>query len=214
MDLIIISLTKFFFNLNYKREGLLQMTLKKNCTAIILCGGKSSRMGFDKALLSVNNTYVLLETYQKLATIFESVVLVTDDCRKFPAVFSNCHMWEDEYSEQGPLGGIVTALEKMTTDFLFVTACDIPNISVKDISRLVSEAMDNDVVLFAKGEKYETLCARYSNRCLPIFKEQLDNNQYRIRANFDQLRLKVLAVSETNKLHNVNRPEELKLWQE
>ena len=81
-----------------------------DCTAVLLCGGKSSRMGFDKALLKIQGQYVILQTAEKLMELFEEVILVTNDSQKFPTAFRKCTIIQDMYLGKGPLGGIVTAM--------------------------------------------------------------------------------------------------------
>ncbi len=107
-----------------------------DCTAVLLCGGKSSRMGFDKALLKIQGQYVILQTAEKLMELFEEVILVTNDSQKFPKAFRKCTIIQDMYLGKGPLGGIVTAMNYTQKAEVFVIACDIPtfeHLSVKTV---------------------------------------------------------------------------------
>jgi molybdopterin-guanine dinucleotide biosynthesis protein A len=101
--------------------------LTKEGTALILCGGKSRRMGFDKSDILINGVPLIKITYENLMEEFEEVILVADKKDKF----SNCDykVVEDVYKECGPLGGIYSGLINSSSSYSFVIACDMPFIS-------------------------------------------------------------------------------------
>ena len=154
-----------------------------DCTAVLLCGGKSSRMGFDKALLKIQGQYVILQTAEKLMELFEEVILVTNDSQKFPKAFRKCTIIQDMYLGKGPLGGIVTAMNYTQKAEVFVIAC-----------------------------RQEPLFGFYRCSCLPTFQKQLAQNNYQIRQEFEHLSVKTVQLSKENQLKNVNRKEELSQW--
>lgn len=185
----------------------------KDVTGVILCGGKSQRMGFDKALIHFKGHYVLEETAMSLKKIFPNVLLVTDHKRKFPAQLLVNHVFlEDEFFQKGPLGGLVTALRHIDTSYLFLVACDIPNITVTKIRQLLEYVEDEQVILFS-GEKLETLFAVYHRSCLPQFKKQLAMDNKKIRTAFDHLEVKKVKKQNID-ITNVNYPEELIYWRQ
>lgn len=184
-----------------------------DCTAVILCGGKSSRMGFDKSLLQIDGEYMLLRSVRQLKSIFSKVLLVTDKQSKFPTIFSQVKILEDHYPEKGPLGGLVTALESVETQHLFLLACDIPNLNSTLIQRMARYNEAYDVVLCEQDKRLEPLFAFYRTSCLPVLQSQLATNDWRIRKEFDQLVVKVVALDSSFTLKNVNTPKELSLWE-
>lgn len=72
-----------------------------DCTAVLLCGGKSSRMGFDKALLKIQGQYVILQTAEKLMELFEEVILVTNDSQNFLRRLENAQSFKICILERG-----------------------------------------------------------------------------------------------------------------
>lgn len=183
-----------------------------NCTAVILCGGNSSRMGFDKSLLEIKGEFALLKTYKEINNFFQNVILVTNKKDKFPEDFSNIKIIEDSYVGRGPLGALVTALESVETKYIFLLACDIPNINSYLIQEMGQYMNTHEIIICKEKEKMEPLFAFYSNSCLPIFKEQLKGDNWRIRKEFDKFSVKVIELKEEEKINNINRPEDLIKW--
>ena len=161
-----------------------------DCTAVLLCGGKSSRMGFDKALLKIQGQYVILQTAEKLMELFEEVILVTNDSQKFPKAFRKCTIIQDMYLGKGPLGGIVTAMNYTQKAEVFVIACDIPTFSPKLVYQLASKRGQNQVTIFDFEGRQEPLFGFYRCSCLPTFQKQLAQNNYQIRQEFERLSVK------------------------
>jgi len=183
----------------------------KDVTGVILCGGKSKRMGFDKALIHFKGRYVLEETAMTLEEIFPNVLLVTDHKQKFPTRLLANHVFlEDEFIQKGPLGGLVTALRHIDTPYVFLVACDIPDITVTKIRQLFEYVEDEQVILFS-GEKLETLFTFYHHSCLPQFEKQLAMDNRKIRTAFDYLDVKKVKKKNID-IVNINYPAELIYW--
>jgi molybdopterin-guanine dinucleotide biosynthesis protein A len=95
-------------------------------SAVILAGGKSRRMGFDKQFLQIKNHYLLCHHGEQLAKLFEQIIVVTNTpelYRDTPFVLVS-----DELRDKGPLGGIHIGLKTATSRQVFFLACDMPNI--------------------------------------------------------------------------------------
>lgn len=185
-----------------------------NTTAVVLCGGKSSRMGFDKSLLQIDGEFMLLRTVKQLKKIFTEIVLVADKKGKFPVVFSQVEILEDHYFEKGPLGGLVTALEQIETEYLFLLACDIPDLNIDLIRKMAESIAAHDIVIYEQNDRLEPLFAFYRRSCLHVFKQQLQTNDRRIRKEFDRFLVKVIPLESCVSLKNVNSPKELALWRQ
>lgn len=181
-------------------------------TAAILCGGKSSRMGFDKSLLKFDGEFALLKTMNKLEEFFSEVIFITNERTKFPKEFSSVKLVEDFYKEKGPLGGLVTALEISKTDNIFLIACDIPKINDDLILEMAKYINKYQIVICEQKGQLEPLFAFYNKSCLPIFKEQLNINDLKLRRNFDKFSLKKITLDSESTLDNVNKPNQLNLW--
>ena len=111
--------------------------MKTGC--VILAGGKSSRMGEDKALLTYEGKNFVEKIAEEL-NFFEEKMIARGN-NPVPGDFVKKDSWEvlpDEYENHGPLGGLHAALKKCRSDAMFVVTCDIPLIS----KRLVKEICD------------------------------------------------------------------------
>ena len=109
----------------------------RNSRAVILCGGQSSRMGVDKATLQdLHGRYLLEGMAQTLLQRFDEVVLVRHGDEPLPVSQDRVIVVKDLPGADGPLCGICSGL--LGADgYVFVTACDMPNISVPIIDAML-----------------------------------------------------------------------------
>lgn len=91
--------------------------MKKVGTAVILCGGKSSRMGFDKSKIEIKGKYLIELIAEKLETVFDEVILVAEKKDKFKTL--KYTVLEDLKKEYGPAGGMHTALKYANSKYVF-----------------------------------------------------------------------------------------------
>src|SRR3954469_4803909 len=96
--------------------------------AIILSGGKSSRMGTNKALLKINEKTNIKRITDTLKVLFNDIILVTNDPEDYQ--FLGVKMVSDHYPGQGPLAGVHAGLLASPHETNFVVACDMPFVSV------------------------------------------------------------------------------------
>lgn len=188
----------------------------KHVTAAVLCGGKSRRMGFDKAFLMDEEQYLILQTVRKLQLLFEEVVLVSNTKAKFEGRtdFKEIPVLEDLYVEKGPLGGISTALRQVQTEYIFAMACDMPIPDVNLIRRMYRELGEEQVLVCRNQERLEPLFAFYHTSCLPVFQRQIAEGELKPRSAFSSLKVKVYDLSheETKNIVNLNTPEDVQKW--
>ena len=137
--------------------------------AAILAGGRSSRMGRDKALLPFNNQPLVAHIAQILAPIFDEVIVVTTnpqiaEAADLPAV-------ADTFLARGPLGGIHAALSHFGAP-TFVVACDMPHLNAAFIRHL-TEDFEGAARVPLSNDGFEPLHAIYAPACLPTFERYL-----------------------------------------
>lgn len=196
-----------FENVNKKIE---------NVTAVILCGGKSRRMGFDKAFLMDDRQYLLLQTARELQGLFGQVVLVSNTKAKFDGRmdFTGLSILEDRYMEKGPIGGIGTALEQVQTEYVFIMACDMPLPDIGLIGRMYRKLDQEQVLVCSHQGKLEPLFAFYHKSCLPVFKKQIEKGELKPRSAFPALNVELYPLSDTeiNAIVNLNTPEDVEKW--
>ncbi|WP_334105272.1 molybdenum cofactor guanylyltransferase [Muricomes intestini] len=190
----------------------------KNVTAAVLCGGKSRRMGFDKAFLKNDEQYLLLQTVRKLQTLFEQVVLVSNTKAKFAhqTDFRGLPVLVDIYTEKGPIGGISTALGQVQTEYIFAMACDMPLPDVSLIERMYRGLHKEQVLVCSYKRKLEPLFAFYHKSCLPVFEKHIEMGELKPRSTFSSLEVGMyeLSTEETKSIVNLNTPEDVRRWNE
>ncbi len=191
------------------------MTTIKNLTTIILAGGKSSRMGYDKGLALINNRPMisyLLEQSKK----FANTTLIITNQEGYGSF--DCLCFTDEWKEKGPLGGIHAGLLHSSTTKNLVLSCDTPFISSEIINELIRNCGNEDVLVAEHGGFMEPLCAIYDQRCLPFIEKALTENRLKItdvlnEMNMVRINFDIFGTTTKKTFANINTPEELKEYQ-
>ncbi len=150
--------------------------MKKVGTAVILCGGKSSRMGFDKSLIEIKGKLLIEIVCEKLEKIFDEIILVTENREKFKHL--KYKVVEDIERNYGPAGGIYTGLKYSESKYAFFLACDMPKINVNFIRYLMEVIEDGN---------YDGLMCKHNNWIEPLYafysKDLIKNFQNGIKEN-------------------------------
>src|SRR5271157_31665 len=150
----------------------------ESVTAFVLAGGRSSRMGSDKALLSFRDQTLLARTLEKAAAVAEKVVIIGP--RERYATYGD--VVEDIYAGCGPLSGIHAALGASETDLNLVLSVDMPLMTVEFLRWLLEQALHASeliVVPDALGGR-QPLCAVYRRPLLAVAEQALKNGDYKI----------------------------------
>ncbi|MDR3038720.1 MAG: formate dehydrogenase accessory sulfurtransferase FdhD [Candidatus Adiutrix sp.] len=170
--------------------------------AAVFCGGRSRRMGADKALFLVDGEGrgLLAALAGELAGRFGQVILVTDDRRKLAAAaeLRRFPQVEDLRPGSGPVGAILTALTHCPDRPVFVLACDMPVVNWAIVSRL-KELLDltgAKAALPRHGERPEPLCAFYGSGAASVFARGLAEGRLAVREHFPDLQPVFLDLPE------------------
>lgn len=155
----------------YVIESPTRETLPLPLTALVLCGGKSRRMGRPKAFLPYEGTTVIEHVLNKVRDLFSEVFLVANE----PDLYENLgvDVVKDILPYRGPLGGILSGLLVSSHSHAFVIACDMPLVERKIIREMSSKRHGNDVVVLAHEQGIEPLLAVYSKNCIKPLEESL-----------------------------------------
>jgi len=182
-------------------------------SAAIMAGGKSRRMGQDKAWIELDGEPLIKRVADVLGQVADEVIVVANEPRYASL---GLRVVKDRYPDGGALGGIATGVGAAAHDTVLVAACDMPFLSADVWRVLLGHAGEADVVIPRVGGEYETLHALYTKACLPHMARALAENRLRVIAFFDEVR--VLAIEEPElraadpdlrSFTNVNTPEEL-----
>jgi molybdopterin-guanine dinucleotide biosynthesis protein A len=192
-------------------------------SAVILAGGKSSRMGRPKALLLFDGEPLIVHIVRALKSVFTEIVVVASPGQELPPLPAT--LARDEVAYQGPVGGIYYGIKAAGGESCFVTSCDAPFLDLSLISHLVTQISNCDVVVPYWQERLQPLHAVYRKSVLPFLREQLDRGELRPVFLYDKVRAKKIAEEEIRGFDpeglsflNMNTPDDyeraLERWQE
>jgi molybdopterin-guanine dinucleotide biosynthesis protein A/molybdopterin converting factor small subunit len=195
----------------------------RDATAVVLAGGKSSRMGRPKPLLLFDGEPLITHIVRGLKQMFTETVIVAAPEQELPDL--PVSLVRDEVAYQGPVGGIYYGLNAASGEFCFVTSCDVPFLNAALISRLMAQISNNDVVVPYWEDRFQPLHAVYRRSVLPLLKEQLDRGELRPIYLFDKVRTLKIGEDEIRLFDpeglsflNMNTPDDyeraLQRWSE
>lgn len=197
-------------------------------TVAILAGGQSRRMGRDKAQITVDGLPLLERTARTALAACPSVVVVG---RALPEDWPlpGVAFLEDEAPDQGPLGGLATALRDLGAaeergdptgrpDAVLLLACDLPALTEEALPWLMQTAQERQPLgaglITVNNGRREPLFSVYTPHCLPRIETNLAAGRRSLQALIDAGDFKFAGITPTlaPSLLNVNTPEELARW--
>jgi len=140
-------------------------------TALILCGGKSLRMGRPKAFLPYQGTTMVAHMLACVRDLFNEVFLVANEPEQFADL--NCDLVKDILPYRGPLGGILSGLLVASNHHSFVLPCDMPFVTKKLIRKMTTVRHEQDILLLTHEQGVEPLVGIYSKNCIKPLEEAL-----------------------------------------
>ena len=174
---------------------------------VILAGGKSSRMGTDKALLEYQGS-TFLSHLQQTFQLFEERLLSRNLAS---SIGDNWTQISDLHKGIGPMGGIHAALTNAQSDALMVCACDTPYITQALIDKLIQTYNGEDVLLVqTSDERLHPLCGIYHKRILPSLESHIKCGNYRLMRWIETLNYTIISLNEEEStlLVNFNTPKD------
>ena len=180
-------------------------------TGVILAGGRSRRMGQDKATLEFGGETLFARTLAMLRRLFPYVLIAGDrpDLAR-PEVPSVPDIYPGS-----ALGGIHGGLAAAATDWIFVVPCDLAFPDPELVRFILGHRDGCDIVVLRTPVGLEPVFALYHQNCLPAMEEMLARGDYRIYDFYDQVRVRyldaeMLPVGWQRSLLNLNTPEDLR----
>ena len=199
-------------------------------TGVILAGGKSRRMGQNKALLQLGDDPLIAHVIRRMRLATDELLLITNNHAEYAHLGLPMH--SDMIPDAGALGGIYTGLRHASHDVVACVACDSPFLQPNLLSYLVSVLGEYDAVMPYTDSSsrnkdvgvtnpshsdnqitLQTLCAVYSKRCLPIIEQMLNEPDLRVHALQERANILTLAPeiwetydSEGHSFFNINTP--------
>ncbi|MBI5594290.1 MAG: molybdenum cofactor guanylyltransferase [Deltaproteobacteria bacterium] len=178
-------------------------------TGVILAGGRSTRMGKDKATLEIGGVSLFENILWVMQALFPQII-IAGDRRDLSSPDIPCY--SDHYPGSA-LGGLYTGLYEAKTDLIFVASCDLPFPDPYIIRLILAYRHDFDVVVPKTPYGLEPIFALYRKTCLDHMKDMLEHDEYRIYDFYPKVSVRYVNVDELpdgweNSFLNVNTPEE------
>ncbi|MFW9260521.1 molybdenum cofactor guanylyltransferase [Nostoc sp. CALU 546] len=193
----------------------------RKLTAIVLAGGKSSRMGQDKALIPIQGIPLLQRVCSIAQSCADVIYVVTPWPERYQdLLLPSCQFIREvplsgESLAHGPLVGFAQGLAEVQTDWVLLLACDLPRLRVEVlqdwVTRLDSVGDDKVAALADHPKGWEPLCGFYRRRCLPQLLEFINQGGRSFQQWLRQYPVEVLPLAEPEMLFNCNTPDDLAL---
>ncbi len=182
-------------------------------TGVILAGGKSRRMGQDKAFLPFGKGMLIERVIEVIQQVTDDVILIANTPEQYQRF--GLPMFSDVIPEAGSLGGIYTGLVYAKTAYSLCLACDMPFVKPDFLRLLCETAAEADVVIPRNTEDFQPLCAVYSQVCREAIRQKIDAGHLKITGFFEQVRVRVIEGEllarydpHNAMFFNANTPEE------
>ncbi len=182
-------------------------------TGVVLAGGRSSRMGRDKALIEVDGRTLLDRALDKLEPHVQELLVIGD-----PGKYGHVgpFVFADDIPGVGPLGGILTAMRYASNDRLLVLACDMPNVTPRLFEHL-KEGLTREGTAFvpACDGQLEPLAAAYHRRCRSTFEARVAQGAWKVSDALEQVRATFVQICPGEEgwpqdlFRNINAPGDL-----
>ena len=185
-----------------------------NISLLLLAGGKNSRMGQNKALLTFRGKTFLENLIDEFSDFDEILVSCkTENQYDLKKYNKEIKLIPDQNPDKGPLEGIRRALEESKNDFVFVCAADMP-LMTKEVPQYIADffSSDYDAYVPLVDGRAQPLCAVYKKTLLAAVENQLKSDQLKLSLLFDKVPVKYIPMEKSslnkNIFFNVNTPRE------
>jgi molybdenum cofactor guanylyltransferase len=181
--------------------------LTEGITAIIMAGGKSSRMGTNKALAKYKDKRLIDLAIEKAIELTDKILVSTNIFLPdidYPQV-------SDAYTGIGPIGGICSCMRKSTTNWNLVLACDMPQVPVSFLKQMTIGKNEFQVILpCLENGHLEPLAAFYHRSAIPVIASQIKGGDYKLVNLVNKLNHEQINCSHPEYFLNINTINDLK----
>ena len=163
-----------------------------DCTAIIMAGGDSQRMGRDKANVTLGDKTLLQTVTATMQQLFPQMIVSVRQPRTGIDLPQVC----DEQPDGGPLAGLAVSLGKITTPWAFAVACDMPFVVPEVVEMLAGYRLQHQAVVPVVHGHPQPLAAFYAASCLAPLRVSLASQQKSLRGVLKQLDVRYVDEAE------------------
>lgn len=184
---------------------------------IVLCGGRSSRMGQPKHLLPFGGETMLQRVVRTLSEVVSPVVVVSAPGQQLPELPAETLVAHDDLENPGPLGGIAAGMQALgdRADAAYCTSCDVPLLQPAFIRQIMGQLEEADLVMPREGKFHHPLAAVYRLKLEAEIRSLLAAGQMRPVFLLERCQARIIPVDdlrqsdpELDSLRNTNTPEE------
>ena len=190
------------------------MKRTKDITAVILAGGKNSRLQVEKSLLTIDGCHLIDRQVMLLKEIFEKIIIVSSKIEikhKFP----DLKIVEDKFKDCGPLGGIHAAMQEADTNSIFVFACDMPFLNKKTIHKQIAVFQNSNIQILVprNSNGIEPLHAIYSVSNIKQLENCLNTKRFSVRSFYEKSKTSYIDFNDSHRkdFYNINTAKDLLL---
>lgn len=191
-------------------------------TGVILAGGRSRRMGQNKALMPLGDEPLIVHVIRQMESVTDELLLITNEPELYTAL--KLPMYRDILPNIGALGGIYTGLTYAANSTVICVGCDMPLLQPHLLSHLTTLLDNYDAVVPCveveerSANVLQTLAAIYTKRCLPIINGMLAGGELRVHALYDRVDTRIVQPQEWRRFDprglsffNINTPEDFEI---
>jgi molybdenum cofactor guanylyltransferase len=179
----------------------------------ILSGGRSRRMGQDKATLVIHNRSLINRTYDIVRKVFSDIMIVSGQHQEMNGF--EARMVNDVLPFRGSITGVASALLESNTPYVFVVGCDMPFLNEEALRFMVDDLQDEDALVPKTQAGFEPLHAIYSRRCLSPILGEIEWGRMKLTDTYRYMRIRTFSPNSlffTNGIPvftNINTREDL-----
>jgi molybdopterin-guanine dinucleotide biosynthesis protein A len=184
-------------------------------SVIILAGGKSSRMGKNKALIPVNNKPLLIRTYEVAIKVSKLVYIISPYSEQYQLILPpNCQFIQEEKNRfAGPLIAFYQGLLHIETEWVFLLACDLPLLDATEIKNWIdslAKVSPKAIAFLPKNIKgWEVLCGFYRRNCLSSLQKFINQGGNSFQLWLKNNLVEPIPIKNKQILFNCNTPQDL-----
>ena len=188
-----------------------------NVGGIVLCGGKSSRMGLPKAMLPFGAELMLERVVRLLSVEVSPIVVVAARGQTLPALSSDILVAHDQLEGRGPLEGLHAGLVALSdhAEAAYATSCDVPLLVPAFVRHMIDLLGEHQIAVPQEEQFYHPLAAVYRTSLIPDVQRLLDQDKLRPAFLFESVSTHCVGVDrlkdadrDLSTLANLNHPQQ------